>query len=171
MKNFSLNHYERAFGNWLIDNKIQFIEVDEHKRAAFGGFKIKSFDYMLYPPNQKPIIAEVKGRKFAGSSVKGFSGFQNWVSLDDIAGLSEWQRVLGSDYMAAFVFVYRFSGVNLSLDEFDVYEYNGEPYCFFCVRLGDYCREMTVRSPRWKTVFLPVESFKKYAVRPGRIFA
>ena len=170
MKNYSLNHYERAFGNWLIDNKIHFLEVDEHKRAAFGDFKIKSFDYLLYPPNQKTIIAEVKGRKFSGSSINGLSGFQNWVSLDDIAGLSEWQRILGPDYIAAFVFAYRFSAVNLNCDQFDIYQYNDDSYCFFCIRLGDYCREMTVRSPRWKTVFLPVESFRNHAVQLQRIF-
>ena len=48
MKNFHLNHYERAFGNWLIDNKIKYIAVDEEKRTAFGRSKVKSFDYFLY---------------------------------------------------------------------------------------------------------------------------
>ncbi len=32
MKDFSPNHYERAFENWLIDNRIQYIAVDEHPK-------------------------------------------------------------------------------------------------------------------------------------------
>ena len=30
MKEFSPNHYERAFENWLIDNRIQYTFIDEH---------------------------------------------------------------------------------------------------------------------------------------------
>ena len=63
MKKFRLNHYERAFGNWLIDSNVPYTAVDEQKRAAFGRSKFKSFDYLLYPPGEKIIIAEVKGRK------------------------------------------------------------------------------------------------------------
>ena len=98
MKNFSLNHYEKAFGNWLIDNHIQYIAVDEQKRAAFGHCSIKSFDYLLYPPGRDIIIAEVKGRKFKGTSFAKLSGFECWVTTDDIDGLAGWQKILGSGH-------------------------------------------------------------------------
>ena len=71
MKNFHLNHYERAFGNWLIDNNVRYIAVDEQKRAALGCSKIKSFDYLLYPADGSIIVAEVKGRKFKGATFSG----------------------------------------------------------------------------------------------------
>ena len=64
MKDSFGNHYERAFQNWLIDNRIQYIAIDEHKRAAFARCKVKSFDFLVYPANGQIIIAEVKGRKF-----------------------------------------------------------------------------------------------------------
>ena len=88
MKIFSLNHYERAFENWLIDNRIQYVAVDEHKRAAFGRSKIKSFDFLLYPANQQIIIAEVKGRLFKGTSFAKLTGFECWVTTEDIDGLT-----------------------------------------------------------------------------------
>ena len=104
MKNFHLNHYERAFGNWLIDNRVQYIAVDEQKRAALGRAKFKSFDYLLYPRHQPIIVAEVKGRSFKGASFAGLTGFECWVGADDIEGLSRWQQVFGSTHIAAFVF-------------------------------------------------------------------
>ena len=77
MRKFSLNHYERAFGNWLSDSHVQYIAVDENKRAALGRASIKSFDYLIYPPNQKIIVAEVKGRKFKGRSFERLCGFRH----------------------------------------------------------------------------------------------
>ena len=104
MKNFSLNHYERAFGNWLIDNRVQYIVVDEQKRAALGRSKIKSFDYLLYPANQQIIVAEVKGRKFKGTSFAKLAGFECWVTTDDVVSLTKWQEVFGPSHTTAFIF-------------------------------------------------------------------
>ncbi len=100
MKNFHLNHYEKAFGNWLIDNQVQYITVDEQKRAAMGQSKIKSFDYLLYPPNHPIIITEIKGRKFKGTSFAKLAGFECWVTADDIEGLS---AVRGANAEPAFL--------------------------------------------------------------------
>ena len=74
MRNKGINHYEKAFGNWLIDNRVHCIAVDEAKRLAMGAGSIKSFDFLLYPPGQNIIVAEVKGRKFKGTSLAGLSG-------------------------------------------------------------------------------------------------
>jgi hypothetical protein len=49
MKDFPRNHYETAFENWLIDNHVQYIAIDERKKAAFAKCKVKSFDFLLYP--------------------------------------------------------------------------------------------------------------------------
>ena len=165
MKNFHLNHYERAFGNWLIDNHIQYIAVDEQKRAAFGRSKIKSFDYLLYPRNQQIIVAEVKGRKFKGTSFAKLAGFECWVTADDVDGLARWQQVFGPDHTAVFVFAYRIENIDVDFDGREVYDFVQDRYVFFAVKLDDYRRFMKRRSPKWQTVTLPADKFRRYAVQ------
>jgi hypothetical protein len=165
MKNFHLNHYEKAFGNWLIDNHIQYIAVDEQKRAALGRSNIKSFDYLIYPPNQQIIVAEVKGRKFSGSSFAKLAGFECWVTADDIEGLLRWQQVFGPSHTTAFIFAYKIEKIDVDFDGRAVYDFNGSAYIFFCIRLDDYISFMKLRSPKWKTVTLPAEKFRSCAVQ------
>ena len=165
MRNFGINDYERAFGKWLIDNRVHYTAVDEQKRAALGRSNLKSFDYLLYPPNQQIVVAEVKGRKFRGTSFVKLAGFECWVTTDDIDGLSKWQEVFGPTHTAAFIFAYRIAGVDVDFDGRDVYEFEGNNYIFFCIKLADYIRYMKQRSPRWKTVTLPADKFRRCAVQ------
>jgi hypothetical protein len=92
MKDSFPNQYERAFANWLIDNHIQYIAVDGRKRAAFVRCKIKSFDFLLYPRSGQIVIAEVKGRKFKGTSFAKLAGLECWVTLEDVNDLARLQR-------------------------------------------------------------------------------
>ena len=163
------NHYEKAFENWLIDNRIRYIVVDEAKKRVFGRSRIKSFDFLLYPPGQNVIIAEVKGRSFKGSSLVKLAGFECWVTADDVDGLAGWQQVFGPGHLAVFVFAYRLEKIDVDFDGRDFYEYNGCRYVFFAVKLDDYRRFMKLRSPRWKTVTLPANSFRQYAVQLQRL--
>jgi len=165
MKNFHLNDYERAFGNWLSDNHIQYIAVDEQKRLALGRSNIKHFDYLIYPPNQKILVAEVKGRKFRGISFANLAGFECWVTADDIEGLAKWQQVFGPTHSAAFIFAYRIEKVDVDFDGRAVYDFNGYRFVFFCVKLDDYIRFMKLRSPKWKTVTMPADQFRYCAVQ------
>jgi len=171
MKNFHLNHYERAFGNWLIDNHVQYIAVDEQKRAAFGRSKVKSFDYLLYPPGEQTIVAELKGRKFKGTSFAKLTGFECWVTTDDVEGLSKWQNLFGATHTAAFIFAYKIENVDVDFDGRDVYDFKSNKYIFFCISLKDYCEHMKLRSPKWKTVTLPADKFRRCAVQMQRLFA
>ena len=165
MKNFHLNHYEQAFGNWLIDNRIWYIAVDEKKRAALGASNAKSFDYILYPPNQGVVIAEVKGRLFKGTTLVNLKGFDCWVTADDVEGLSLWRQVFGIGHTAAFIFAYLIEKPDVDFDGREVYEFDGGTYVFFCITLDDYCMYMKLRSPRWKTVTLSADNFRKCAVQ------
>jgi hypothetical protein len=165
MKNFHLNHYEKAFANFLSDNRIRYIAVDEQKRAALGRTNLKSFDYLLYPPNQSIIIAEVKGRKFAGATFANLSGFECWVTTDDVDGLANWQQIFGPTHSAAFIFAYKIENVDVDFDGREVYDFKGLNYIFFCIKLADYIRFMKVRSPKWKTITLPANKFRLCAVQ------
>ena len=169
MKEFSPNHYERAFENWLIDNRIQYIAVDEHKRSAFGRLKIKSFDFLLYPNNQQNapqvIIAELKGRLFKGTSFEKLAGLECWVTAEDIDGLSKWQKVFGPGHKAVFVFAYKTANIDVDFDGRDVYDFDTDRYIFFAVKLDDYREFMKRRSPKWQTVTLPADKFRRCAVQ------
>ena len=178
MKDFSRNHYERAFENWLIDNSLQYIAVDEHKRAAFGRSKIKSFDFLLYPRNQQIIIAEVKGRKFKGTSfarrhdsrreTRGqarLAGFECWVTTEDVDGLVCWQQVFGPGHIAVFIFAYRIENIDVDFDGREVFDFDENKYIFFCVKLDDYRLFMKCRSPKWQSVTLPADKFRQCAIQ------
>jgi len=175
MKDFSPNHYERAFENWLIDNRIQYIAVDDQKRAAFGRLKIKNFDFLLYPLNQQGspqvIITEVKGRLFKGTGFARLTGFECWVTTEDIDGLTKWQEVFsagrlaaGLGHIAVFVFAYKIENIDVDFDGREAYDFGTNRYVFFAVKLDDYREFMTRRSPKWKTVTLPADKFRQCAV-------
>ncbi len=165
MKDFAPNHYERAFENWLRDNRIQYVAVDEQKRATFANSRIKSFDFLLYPPNGQIIIAEVKGRKFKGDSFAKLTGLECWVTTEDIDGLTGWQQVFGPDHQAIFVFAYKVDNIDVDFDGREFYDYSRNRYVFFCVKLDNYRKFMKRRSPKWQTVTLPADKFRKCAVQ------
>ena len=167
MKDSSENHYERAFESWLIDNRIEYESVDEHKRTAFGHSDVKSFDFLLYLPSRPTVIAEVKGRKFKGTSLAKLAGFECWVTIEDIEGLTRWQRVFGGEHQAIFVFNYKTENIDVDFDGRDAFYFDANRYLFFCVKLEDYRRYMKRRSPKWRTVTLPADKFRQCAMQIG----
>jgi hypothetical protein len=165
MKDFPRNQYEGAFENWLIDNRIQYITIDESKKAAFAHCKVKSFDFLLYPRNGQIIIAEVKGRKFKGTSLAQLTGLECWVTIEDVDGLAKWQEVFGPGHQAIFVFVYNVENIDVDFDGRAVYDFAQKRYIFFCIKLDDYRSFMKVRSPKWQTVTLPADKFRQCIVQ------
>jgi len=159
------NHYEQAFENWLIDNRIQYISIDEHKQAAFTDCKVKSFDFLVYPPDRQIIIAEIKGRKFTGTSLEKMTSFECWVTAEDVNGLVKWQEVLGPAYQAVFIFVYLIENIDVDFNGVYVFDFNADRYIFFTVKLDDYHSFMKHRSPKWQTVTLPADKFRQCATQ------
>jgi hypothetical protein len=158
------NHYETAFENWLIDNHIQYIAIDERKKAAFAKCKVKSFDFLLYPRNGQVIIAEVKGRRFKGTSLSNLTGLECWVTTEDIDGLTKWQEVFGPGHQVIFVFAYEMENIDVDFDGRAAYDFAQKRYVFWCIKLDDYRSFMKVRSPKWRTVTLPADRFRRCAV-------
>ncbi len=167
------NHYEKAFVGWLGENRIPCVCVDQQKRSVFSRSRLKSFDLIVYSRNAGPIIVEVKGRKFDGVSLAGLRGLQNWVTLEDVQGMGRWERVFASMAQpadAVFVFAYWFSNIDVETDGREVYHFDNEQYLFLAVRLADYCRHMTRRSRRWRTVAVSAEQFRKMVSPMDRLF-
>lgn len=163
MRDFSPNLYERAFENWLIDRRIAYVRADEHKRLGPAPESVKNFDFLLYPQPDRKVIVEVKGRTFHGATLAGLKGLECWVTLDDIESLRMWRQALGPDHEAVFVFAYRVARADVDFDGRGVFAYGSDRYLFFSIPLDDYCRHMRRRSPRWQTVTLPAEQFRRHA--------
>ena len=161
MKETFPNHYERAFQNWLIDHRIQYVALDRCKATEFAHSGIKVFDFMLHLPNGKKIIAEVKGRRFKGTTLAKLASLECWVTLDDVEGLTKWRESFGSDFQAVFVFVYKMDNVDVDFDGREAFDFDGNKYVFLCVKLDNYRRFMKRRSPKWKTVTLSADKFRQ----------
>ena len=67
--------------------------------------------------------------------------------------------------ISIFIFAYKTEKIDVDFDGRDVYEFGGGRYVFFAVKLDDYRKFMTVRSPKWQTVTLPADKFRKCAVQ------
>jgi hypothetical protein len=169
MKDISDNHYERAFKNWLIDNHIKYVAFDEHKRMTLGQTDIKSFDFLLYLPGDRIVIAEVKGRTFKGTSLANLTHLECWVTTEDVDGLTKWQEVFGADHQAVFIFAYKMANIDVDFDGREIFDFDANRYLFLCVRLDDYRRFMKRRSPKWQTVTLPADKFRQCAVPLGEL--
>ena len=163
MKNAFGNHYERAFENWLIDNRIEYVAEYQQERATFQDAEIKSFDFLLCP-HSRPVIVEVKGRKFKGFSLAKMAGFECWVASEGGDGLLKWQQLLGAGHRAIFVFAYRMQNIDVDFDGREVFDFDASKYLFFCVELEDYRKFMKRRSPKWQTVTLSADKFRQCAV-------
>lgn len=171
MRSLSPNHYERAFENWLIDHRIPYVRSDEHRRLGAPDGSIKNFDFLLRLQPGRKVIVEVKGRTFSGVSLAELSGLECWVTLDDIKGLQMWQKALGSDHEAVFVFAYRVVQADVDFDGHESLTLGPDRYVFFCIRLDDYLRCMKSRSRRWCTVALAAGDFRRHAVGLGPFLA
>jgi hypothetical protein len=159
------NHYERAFVSRLRENAIPYIAVDQHERKVFSEHKLKSFDFMFYPSRHRPVIADIKGRRFDGVSL--VSGFlQCWVTRQDLAGLKAWKQVFAAaqPVEAVFIFAYDLLQIDVETDGQPVYDFDGRRYIFQAVRLEDYLCHSRPRSRQWDTVTLSAGHFRQLAI-------
>lgn len=164
--------YERAFEGWLSENQVPYVPVDQARRRALARVRIKTFDFLLYPRAGGPIVAELKGRRFAGASLAGLRGLECWVTLEDIRGLMQWQEFFAAGdkpARAAFVFAYHLARLDVECDGREVYDGADGSYLFLAVGLEDYQQHMTRRSGKWQTVTLPAARFRRVAIPIGRL--
>jgi hypothetical protein len=167
VKDSAPNHYEKAFASWLIENQVEFISTADQHKPVFEHSELKSFDFLLCPTCGKKIIAEVKGRHFKGTTLANLSRLECWVTTEDVDGLSAWQKTLGPDYEATFIFAYRVQNVDVDFDGREMLDFNDDRYLFLAVSLVDYIKYMKQRSPKWRTVTLSADKFRLCA-RPVR---
>ncbi|MGN6366695.1 MAG: HYExAFE family protein [Phycisphaerae bacterium] len=157
-------HYEAAFEDYLRKKGLPYIAVDEAKRALFAGAKLKSFDFVVYRPEGKNLLVDVKGRKLSGKS----GTLQNWVTREDIDDLRQWQEIFGEGFEAMFLFVYHWPGRAEEAPSAlkDLFLFGEKWYGTMGVAISEYRAHMRPRSEAWGTVHLGSADFR----RVGRVF-
>jgi len=161
------NNYEAAFEEYLRDQALPYIGVDETRRATLGDGPVKSLDFIVYGLKGCRLLVDVKGRRFPGGTPeKPRNVWECWSTRDDVNGLTKWAQIFGPAYEAAFVFMYKLAeGVTLASDTPDLWEWRGQRYLLRAVLVEDYAKYMRVRSPKWGTVGLSKAAFREI-VRP-----
>ncbi len=153
-------HYEAAFEDYVRSRGWPYVPVDEKKRAVFAGTRVKSFDFLVYPPDRPAWLVDVKGRKFPYETKGGRRFWENWVTRDDLEGLSRWKGVFGDGFEPVLVFVYWLVGMSKVEPTSEVHVFRNESYAFVWVAASQYHAHARGRSPKWDTVTVPGGTFR-----------
>src|SRR3990172_13053416 len=90
------NHYEAAFEEYVRQRRIPYIAVEEAKRALFAEVRLKSLDFIVYSPQGRNLLVDVKGRRFPSGGGRSRRLWENWATGEDIESLARWEEVFGS---------------------------------------------------------------------------
>ena len=161
------NHYEAAFEDYVRSKGWPYVPVDEHRRAIFGGGRVKSFDFLVYPPGGTAWLVDIKGRKFPYESDSGRRYWENWVTEGDLDGLRRWEGVFGAGFEPMLVFAYWLTGVSCAEPTSEVHNYRGQCYAFAFASATRYAQLAKDRSPKWRTVSVPRPAFRELVGSPG----
>lgn len=154
------NHYECAFEAFLRQRRIAYVAVDETRRSLLGNGSLKSLDFLVSTPGGGAWLVDVKGRKFPSG---GQQYWRNWSTHDDLESLSGWEGVFGAGFRGLFVFAYHVVGEAAPLPVEQLFPFRGSWYGFVGVPLRDYAAHARQISPRWGTVALPTDTFRRLA--------
>lgn len=153
-------HYEAAFEDFLRQRGWSYLPVDERRRAMFLGSRIKSFDFLVYPPSRRAWLVDIKGRQFPYAVKKGRRFWENWVTRDDLEGLDRWQGAFGPDFEPGLVFAYWLRETCDREPPGGVHSFNGRTYSFLWVSATAYAAAARMRSPKWNTVTVSTRVFR-----------
>jgi hypothetical protein len=154
-------HYEAAFEGLLREKRIPYVAVDEAKKALFANAKLKSFDFVVYPPDRPRLLIDVKGRSLRNRTKR--SGFETWTTEADVRDLLQWEQVFGDGFTAVLGFVYWIDPPLPGSAEPGMFEFRDRWYLMMGVELAEYRDHMRRRSAKWETVCLPAEDFRSLA--------
>lgn len=155
------NHYEAAFEDYVRSKGWPYVAVDEHRKAIFGGERVKSFDFLVYPAPGVAWLVDIKGRKFPYEDEGGCRYWENWVTQADLEGLKRWEGVFGVGFEPMLVFAYWLTGVSTQEPSSEIHVFRGECYAFAFAPASRYAELAKDRSPKWQTVSVPRASFRE----------
>ena len=153
-------HYEAAFEDYVRSRGWPYVPVDEQKKAIFAGGRVKSFDFLVYPPGRPAWLVDIKGRKFPYEINGGRRYWENWVTRGDLEGLRRWEGVFGQGFEPVLVFVYWLVGMPQREPTSEVHVFRDECYALVWISASDYAAHARRRSPKWDTVTVPSGAFR-----------
>jgi hypothetical protein len=156
------NHYEAAFEAYLRGRGVPYVAVDEAKRATLGGESIKSLDFIVSTPREARWLVDVKGRLFPSGVQRQY--WKNWSTRDDLRGLAQWERLFGKGFAGLLVFAYQIAGDRAPLPAERLFAFRARLYGFLGIRLNDYAERARLISPRWDTVAMSPNGFRRLAM-------
>jgi hypothetical protein len=159
------NHYEVAFEEYLRSRGVPYVAVDEARRAVLAdGGSIKSLDFIVSAPGATTWLVDVKGRRFPSGDEPGARQYwKNWSTQDDLKSMAQWEGLFGVGFCAIFVFAYNVVGDRAPLPPEQLFEFRGSLYGFVAIRLAEYAARAHPISPRWDTVAMPTDEFRRLA--------
>lgn len=158
------NHYEAAFEAFVRDRRVPSVAVDEAKRAVWGDAGVKSPDFLLYPGVGRNLVVEVKGKQ--GRNADGRRLWENWVTTDDLDGLSRWGELFGPGFEPILAFAYAEAARAWPLPPGDgAFAFRQRLYRFWAIGLDDYRAHLRSRGPAWRAVAMARAEFRR-RVRP-----
>lgn len=174
------SHYELAFEAYLDRRGTPYVAVEEVRYFAKQRTGTKTFDYIVYPPDGRACLVDLKGRKSRIPKGDADARQKNWVTREDISGLLTWQEAFGPGHIAAFVFAYWLVDGDgeatdaklFGLDGGRVFGFAGRQYSFWLMPVDQYVPHQRKLSERWGTVSVPRAAFRQIsrcleAVWPG----
>lgn len=156
-------NYEQAFEAYLQSQAVPYVPANEVPQSVFTGAKLKSFDFVLHPPQGAKWLVDLKGRQFPYGSAGSRRYWENWVTQADLDGLAEWEAAFGDNYEARLVFAYLLEGPPERWPAIEPFAFGHGRFAFYAVRLADYRTHCRQRSPRWSTVCVPRRTFRTIA--------
>jgi hypothetical protein len=158
------NHYEAAFEAYLRHRRIPYVAVDEARRSILAdGESLKSLDFIVSSSGSVLWLVDVKGRRFPSGDAEARHWWKNWSTRDDLESLARWEALFGETFCGLFVFAYNVVGDRAPLPADLMFEHRGGLYGFVGVRLEEYAARCHPISPRWDTVAMPTEEFRRLA--------
>ena len=157
------NHYETAFEHFLRQRQILYFSNRQEYRPFKSGRSLKNFDFLVSAPDGTHWIIDVKGRCFPGGK-KQKRYWKNWTTRDDLAGLLQWESLLGNNYRSLLLFAYQICGIRTPVPPQYLYRRHGVYYAFLGVDLHTYIAWSRLISPQWQTYEMPAAIFRKHAI-------
>lgn len=155
------NLYECAFEEFLRCRRVAYVAVDESRRSLLGDGSLKSLDFLVSTRGGGAWLVDVKGRRFPSGGQKQY--WRNWSTHDDLESLTRWEGVFGPGFRGLFVFAYHVVGDRAPLPAEQLFQFREAWYGFVGVSLKEYAAHARPISPRWGTVALPTDVFRRVA--------
>ena len=151
-------HYEKAFEDYLRQERIPYIAVDEAKRSLLPEVDVKNADFIVHAGAGRNLIVDIKGKHFPYSHQGQRTYWESWVHKEDLEGLAIWQDLLGEGFEALLVYAYWLRNVGDPHVEGELFStlhrYGNRDYAFVAASMTDFASLQRVRSRSWQAVDL-----------------